>query len=85
LLVRKVKAGVFIGMILTSIVGMFFGLVPVPHGIQDIVGSVPSIAPTFAQLQWEKLLHPTGEILIVVFTFLFVDFFDTAGTVMSVA
>lgn len=85
LLVRKINAGVFIGMIITSIVGMFFGLVPVPMGLQDVVGSVPSIAPTFAQLEWEKLLHPTGQILIVVFTFLFVDFFDTAGTVMSVA
>ncbi len=84
-LVRKIRGGVFYGMLLTAIVGMFFGLVPVPQGIQDIVGSVPSIAPTFAQLEWEKLLRPTGDLLIVIFTFLFVDFFDTAGTVMAVA
>jgi len=82
-LMRKINGGVFYGMIVTAIVGMFFGLVPVPSGISGIVGSVPSIAPTFAQLDFSQIF--TGQMLIVIFTFLFVDFFDTAGTVMAVA
>lgn len=82
-LVRKFNGGVFYGMIVTAIVGMFFGLVPVPSGLNDIIGSVPSLAPTFMQLDFGNIF--TGNMLIVIFTFLFVDFFDTAGTIMAVA
>lgn len=85
LLTRGVKAGIFYGMILTAIVGMIFGLIPVPQGIGDIVGSVPSLAPTFGQafINFGDIF--TIEMLIVILTFLFVDFFDTAGTLVAVA
>ncbi|WP_156291031.1 NCS2 family permease [Oceanobacillus salinisoli] len=85
LLTKGIRAGIFYGMITTAIVGMFFGLVPVPTGLGDIVGSVPSIAPTFGQafLHFGDIF--TIEMLVVILTFLFVDFFDTAGTLMAVA
>ncbi|RKQ34592.1 NCS2 family permease [Oceanobacillus halophilus] len=85
LLTKGIKAGIFYGMIVTAIVGMFFGLVPVPQGINDIVGSVPSIAPTFGQAFMHFGDIFTIEMLVVILTFLFVDFFDTAGTLMAVA
>lgn len=85
LLTRNIKAGIFYGMIITAIAGMLFGLIAVPQGINDIVGSVPSLAPTFGQafLNFGDIF--TIEMLVVILTFLFVDFFDTAGTLVAVA
>jgi len=85
LLAKGIKAGIFYGMIISVIVGMIFGLIPVPKGISDVVSGVPSLAPTFGQ----AIIHFgdifTLEMLVVILTFLFVDFFDTAGTLVAVA
>lgn len=85
LLSKGIKGGIFYSMIATSIVGMIFGLVPKITGISDVVGAVPSIAPTFGQafLNFGNIF--TIEMLVVILTFLFVDFFDTAGTLVAVA
>ena len=83
-LVRGVKAGVFYGMAITAIVGMIFGLVNTPEAI---VSAPPSIAPTFGVL-FEAFGDPsfyTMSMLSVILTFLFVDFFDNAGTLVAVA
>lgn len=85
LLAYGVKAGIFYGMIITAIAGMIFGLIQPPTGINDIVSGVPSLAPTFGQavLHFGEIF--TLEMLVVILTFLFVDFFDTAGTLVAVA
>ncbi|OZU87664.1 guanine permease [Virgibacillus indicus] len=85
LLTVGIKAGIFYGMIITSVAGMIFGLVPVPSGLSGIVSGVPSLAPTFGQafLHFGDIF--TIEMLVVILTFLFVDFFDTAGTLVAVA
>src|SRR5690625_3342021 len=44
LMTRKVPAAIFIGMIITAVIGIIVGIVPMPNAI---VGSVPSVAPTF--------------------------------------
>jgi len=85
LLSLNVRGGIFYGMIITSIVGMIFGLIPTPKGIGDIVSSVPSIAPTFGQAFVNFGDIFTLQMLVVILTFLFVDFFDTAGTLVAVA
>lgn len=72
-------------MILTAIVGMIFGLIAVPSGIGSIVSSVPSLEPTFGQAFMHFGEIFTLEMLVVILTFLFVDFFDTAGTLLAVA
>ncbi|AXI38252.1 guanine permease [Bacillaceae bacterium ZC4] len=82
LMVRQVKGGVFYGMVITAVVGMIFGLVPKPD---KIIGEIPSLAPTFG-----VALGHLGDIfslqmLVVILTFMFVDFFDTAGTLVAVA
>ncbi|WP_227397101.1 NCS2 family permease [Jeotgalibacillus aurantiacus] len=83
---RKIKGGIFFGIVLTAIVGMIVGLIDRPSGI---VEPAPSIAPTFGAALDPIFNNPaelfTIQILVVVLTFLFVDFFDTAGTLVAVA
>lgn len=72
-------------MIITAIVGMITGQIHTPSGI---VGHIPSIKPTFG-VAFESFKDPgqlfTVQFLIVILTFLFIDFFDTAGTLVAVA
>src|SRR5699024_203424 len=79
LLSLNVRGGIFYGMLLTSIAGMIFGLIPVPSGVSDVVSGVPSVAPTFGQAFVNFGDIFTLEMLVVMLTCLFVDFFDTAG------
>ncbi|AUW63095.1 NCS2 family permease [Staphylococcus hominis] len=82
---RKVPGSIFIGMIITAIVGMIAGQIHTPSGI---VGKIPSITPTFGAA-FEAFKDPgqlfTIQFLIVILTFFFIDFFDTAGTLVAVA
>lgn len=84
-LTKNIRGGIFYGMIITAIVGMIFGLIPKIAGFGDVVGSVPSIAPTFGQAFVNFGDIFTLQMLVVILTFLFVDFFDTAGTLVAVA
>lgn len=68
---RGFKAGIFLGMIITAIVGMIFGLIDLPTAI---VGSVPSIESTFGQAIFNLDNIFTLNMLIVIITFMFVDF-----------
>lgn len=86
LMVRKVNAAIFIGIVITAIVGMVFQLVAIPTAI---VSAIPDVSSTFG-VALDPIIHDPGSLfnmqfLIVVLTFLFVDFFDTAGTLMAVA
>jgi len=84
LMVRGIKAGVFFGMIITAIVGMIFNVIDTPSGV---VSAIPSVEPTFGAV-FSALGDPgfyTKGMVIAVLTFLFVDFFDNAGTLVAVA
>lgn len=81
-LMLGIRSGVFLGMIVTALVGMIFGLVNKPDAI---VGAVPSLESTFGQAIFNLDQIFTLEMLVVILTFLFVDFFDTAGTLVAVA
>ncbi|CAG9610555.1 NCS2 family permease [Pseudoneobacillus rhizosphaerae] len=84
LMTRGVKGGVFFGMVLTVIVGMIFNLIDTPDGVID---SVPSLEPTFGAVfsSFGDSSFYTTAMLGIVLTFLFVDFFDNAGTLVAVA
>ncbi|MFS0577130.1 NCS2 family permease [Sporosarcina sp. 179-K 3D1 HS] len=86
MMVRKIKGAIFYGMIATTIVGMLVNLIDVP---EKIVDKVPSVAPTFGAAFQTIFNDPgsllTAQFLVIVITFLFVDFFDTAGTLVAVA
>ncbi|MBR4593903.1 MAG: NCS2 family permease [Bacteroidaceae bacterium] len=79
LFILKVKGAMLIGIILTSIVGIPMGLTHFDK-IIDVPPSVGSIAFKFTFDQIFSL-----DMLIVVFTFLFIDMFDTIGTVVGVS
>lgn len=86
---KKIHGGIFYGMVITAIVGIIVGLVNLPTAV---VSSIPDITPTFgaafkafASVEVFKETILNMDFLIVVLTFLFVDFFDTAGTLMAVA
>lgn len=81
LMVRGNKIAIFIGLVVTVCVGMIFGLVDVPKAIISIP---PSIALTFgvAVKNLGNIFNP--QMIMVIFTFLFMDFFDTAGTIVAV-
>ncbi|MEK3936559.1 NCS2 family permease [Sporosarcina sp. FSL W7-1349] len=86
MMVRKIKGAIFYGMIMTTILGMIVSLIEVPTKIVD---KVPSVAPTFGAA-FDAFFHDpaslmTTQFLVIVITFLFVDFFDTAGTLVAVA
>jgi AGZA family xanthine/uracil permease-like MFS transporter len=75
---RKVKGAFLIGIIVTTVVGLAFGLVAF-HGIVD---APPSIAPIALQLDFSRTLNLA--MLPVVIIFLFMVLFDTIGTLIGV-
>ncbi len=84
MMTRGINGAVFFGMIIMVIVGMIFNLIDAP---EKVVGAVPSLEPTFGSL-FSAFGDPsfyTATMLGIVLTFLFVDFFDNAGTLVAVA
>ena len=75
----KVPGAIVISILATTIIGFIFGVAQ----FQGITSAIPSMSPTFLQLDFSSI--GSSLFLIVVFTILFVDFFDTAGTLTSVA
>ncbi len=76
---RGFKAAVMIAILIVTVLGIIFGDVQY-HGVFSMP---PSIAPTFMQLDFSAIFEV--GMISVVFAFLFVDLFDTAGTLVGVA
>lgn len=80
LLVRKIKGALFIGMIITAIIGIPLGVTPIPS---SIISAPPSISSILLKFQWNNIF--SLDMVIVLFTLLFMDMFDTIGTLVGVA
>jgi len=76
---RGLKAAVIFSILIVTALGMIFGDVQ----YQGLVAMPPSIAPTFMKMDLSSVLEIS--MLSVVFAFLFVDLFDTSGTLVAVA
>lgn len=75
---RKMPGAILMGIIITMVIG-------IPMGVTEFKGliSVPeSVAPIFCQFEWDQVF--SLDMLVVVFTFLFVDIFNTVGTLVGV-
>lgn len=80
---RRITGSIIIGIIAVAALGMAMGVSNAPSGY---VSMPPSLAPTLLALDFNGLFQlATATILIVVLSFLLVDMFDTAGTLIGVA
>ena len=84
---RNLFGAVLIGMLVTTLAGIPLGLVSAPA---SIISMPPSIAPLFMAMDFEHLFYNTEGLfnvgmVSVIISFLFVNMFDTAGTLMGVA
>ena len=77
---RKVTGGILIGIIVITIVGIPLGITKMPEGV---VSMPPSLSPIFCKMDFSLIAKP--EFWVVFFTFFFVDFFDTVGTLIGVS
>jgi AGZA family xanthine/uracil permease-like MFS transporter len=82
LLAKKVKGALLIGILASTILGLFVGVTVIPDDFQA-VSLPPSIEPIFFKFDFSQIL--SFDMLIVLFTFLFVDMFDTVGTLVGVS
>ena len=80
LIAKNVKGALFIGMIITAIIGIPMGITPMPS---KIISMPPSIAPTFFKFDFHNIF--SLDMVIALFTLLFMDMFDTIGTLVGVA
>ena len=84
LVCKNVKGALLLSILLTSSIGMITGIVALPSAIVSF--NIPSLAPTFMQaftVPVEQIF--SLDMVIVVFTFLFMDLFDTVGFLVGVA
>ena len=78
LTVKNVRGGLLLGILVTTVIGIpmgltdYKGLLSMPHSVSDIA----------FQFEWENVL--SLDMVVVVFTFLFIDMFDTIGTLVGV-
>ena len=79
LLIKKVTGALLIGILVTTVIGIPLG---VTH-FTSVLDVPPSIAPVVMKFEWNNVL--SFDMAICVLTFLFIDMFDTIGTLLGVS
>ncbi|AEH50751.1 NCS2 family permease [Pseudothermotoga thermarum] len=79
----KIPGAILIGILASTLIGALpiFGVTK----YYGIVGKIPDISPTFMKMDFNLQALATASFWMVVFTFFFVDFFDTLGTLTGLA
>lgn len=80
LLKKNVRGSLLIGILASTVLAIILGVTSLPTKVFSLP---PSLAPIAFKLQWSDIF--TKEMFAVVFAFLFVDVFDTIGTLIGVA
>lgn len=75
---RNVPGAILLGIIITMVIGIPLGVTE----FKGIVSAPESIAPIFCKFEFDKIF--SVDMLVVVFTFFFIDMFDTVGTLVGV-
>ena len=75
---KNVRGAMLIGILTTTIIGIPMGITQ----FNGLVSTPESIAPIFCKFEWDRIF--SLDMLVVVFTFLFIDMFDTVGTLIGV-
>ena len=82
LVVKQVKGALFYSILICTLIGIPLGVTTIPEGFLPI--STPhSLAPTFCQFDFSQLF--TLDMAVIIFTLLFMDMFDTIGTLVGTA
>ncbi|HPE65142.1 MAG TPA: NCS2 family permease [Synergistales bacterium] len=76
---RKVKGSILWGILIITGIAVFLGVAKAPEAL---VSTPPSVMPIFMKMDFSGLMNP--NFWIVMFSFFFVDFFDTVGTLVGV-
>ena len=85
LVMAKIRGGILWGILITSVIGLFIKDPATGEALTQFRGvvSLPDgVGPIFCQFEWSHVL--SLDMLVVVFTFLFIDMFDTMGTIIGV-
>ncbi|MBI9042490.1 NCS2 family permease [Lutibacter sp.] len=82
LLTKKIKGAILIGILASTIIGLIAGVTVIPENF-SFVSLPPSLEPIFFKFDFSQVF--SLDMLIVLFTFLFVDMFDTVGTLVGVS
>jgi len=86
LVILHVKGGILLGILITTVIGLLIKDPASGQALTNFTGvvSMPeSVAPIFCKFEWSQIL--SLDMLVVVFTFLFIDMFDTMGTAIGVS
>ena len=75
----RIRGAIIISILVITALATFLGL----NEFKGVVGQIPSIAPTFLQMNFEGLF--TASLVGVIFVFFLVDLFDSTGTLVGVA
>jgi AGZA family xanthine/uracil permease-like MFS transporter len=81
LLIKKVKGALLIGIIITTIIGIPAGIVDLGESFR-VFSLPPSIEPVFMKMDFSRFF--SMDMVVIVLTFIFMDLFDTAGTLIAV-
>lgn len=79
LLISKVRGALLIGILATTVLGIPLGIT---H-INGLVDTPPSVEPILLKFEWDQIF--TLDMIVVVMTLLFMDVFDTVGTLIGVS
>ena len=86
LVMLHIRGGILLGILVTAIIGLFIKDPATGAALthfSGVISTPPSVKPIFCQFEWNQIF--TLDMLVVVFTFLFIDMFDTMGTVIGVS
>lgn len=80
LMAKKVRGALLYGILISTVFALILGVTHAPEAWFQLP---PSLAPVAFKLEWKNIF--SWEMFSIMFTFLFVDLFDTVGTLVGVA
>lgn len=83
MLIFNIRGALLYGILIAAAAGIFLGVTKTENLSLASIFAVPSVAPTFWQFDFSQIF--TTDMVFVLTTFLFVDLFDTVGTLVGVA
>ncbi|MBJ9984842.1 NCS2 family permease [Acinetobacter sp. S40] len=75
----RIRGAIIISILVITAIATLMGL----NQFKGVVGEIPSLAPTFLQMDFEGLF--TASLIGVIFVFFLVDLFDSTGTLVGVS